>query len=145
MTRNLGITYHLHYRWPAEQHQAETTGLTRQSMRAEQEELARLRRENATLQQEWDFYNVRRRSSRRRRDEIPSDPGVRPRYPIRLMCRALAASPTGYFAWRARPEDPGQWPIETCLPRFASFTTTIVRPMAVPASGGLSAKRAIGT
>ena len=26
------------------------------------------------------------------------------RYPVRLMCRALAVSPAGYDAWRRRPE-----------------------------------------
>src|SRR5574340_385359 len=53
--RNLDIADHLLYRWRAEQQQAENQGHTRQSMRAEQEELARLRRENATLKQERDF------------------------------------------------------------------------------------------
>ena len=55
VARNLGIADHLLYRWRTEQHQAEHQGHTRQSMRAEQEELARLRRENATLKQERDF------------------------------------------------------------------------------------------
>ena len=26
------------------------------------------------------------------------------RYPVRLMCRALAVSPAGYYAWNTRPE-----------------------------------------
>jgi len=55
VARDLGIADHLRYRWRAEQQQAESQGHTRPSMRAEQEELARLRRENATLEQEREF------------------------------------------------------------------------------------------
>jgi len=55
VARNLGIADHLLYRRRAEQHQADRQGHTRPSMHAEQEELARLRRENATLKQERDF------------------------------------------------------------------------------------------
>lgn len=55
VARDLGVADHLLYRWRAEQQQAEGHGQTRQSMRAEQEELARLRRENAVLKQERDF------------------------------------------------------------------------------------------
>jgi transposase len=55
VARDLGVADHLLYRWRAEQQQAESPGHTRQSMRAEQEELARLRRENAVLKQERDF------------------------------------------------------------------------------------------
>ena len=55
VARELGIADHLLYRWRAEQQQAESQGHIRQSMHAEQEELARLRRENATLKQGRDF------------------------------------------------------------------------------------------
>jgi transposase len=55
VARDLGIADHLLYRWRAEPQQAKSQGHTRQSMRAEQEELVRLRRENATLKQERDF------------------------------------------------------------------------------------------
>lgn len=55
VARDLGIADHLLYRWRAEQHQAESQGHTRQSMRAEQGELVRLRRENVILKQERDF------------------------------------------------------------------------------------------
>jgi transposase len=55
VARDLGIADHLLYRWRAEQHQAERHGQTRQSVRPEQAELARLRRENAVLKQERDF------------------------------------------------------------------------------------------
>ncbi len=55
VARDLGVADHLLYRWRAEQQQAESYGHTRQSMRAEHEELTRLRRENAVLKQERDF------------------------------------------------------------------------------------------
>jgi transposase len=55
VARDLGITDHLLYRWRVEQSQAESQGHTRQSMRADQDELVRLRRENVTLKQERDF------------------------------------------------------------------------------------------
>jgi len=55
VARDLGIADHLLYRWRAEQQQAESQGHTRQSARADRAELVRLRRENATLQQERDF------------------------------------------------------------------------------------------
>ena len=43
VARDLGIADHVLYRWRAEQQQAESHGNTRQSMRAEQDGLARLR------------------------------------------------------------------------------------------------------
>ena len=55
VARDLGIANHLLYRWRAEQQQAEERGKTRQDLRAEEAELARLRRENAVLKQERDF------------------------------------------------------------------------------------------
>ncbi|WHZ21192.1 MAG: hypothetical protein OJF47_000304 [Nitrospira sp.] len=55
VARDLGIADHLLYRWRAEQQLAEGRGQTRQSLRAEQVELAWLRRENAILKQERDF------------------------------------------------------------------------------------------
>ncbi len=55
VARDLGIADHLLYRWRAEQQQVESQGHTRQSLRVEQEELVRLRRENAVLKQERDF------------------------------------------------------------------------------------------
>ena len=54
VARDLGMADHLLYRWRAEHQQAEGRGQTRQSLRAEQAELAHLRRENAVLKQERD-------------------------------------------------------------------------------------------
>ena len=55
VARELGIADNLLYRWRGEQQQVESQGRTRQAVRAEQDELTRLRRENETLRQERDF------------------------------------------------------------------------------------------
>jgi transposase len=55
VARDLGIADHLLYRWRVEQRQTDSQGHTRESMRTEQDELVRLRRENVTLTQERDF------------------------------------------------------------------------------------------
>ena len=55
VARELGISDNVLYRWRTEQRQVESQGRTRQSVRAEQEELTRLKRENETLGQERDF------------------------------------------------------------------------------------------
>jgi len=55
VARELGVSDNVLYRWRSEQHQIESQGGTRQSMRAAHDELARLKRENETLRKERDF------------------------------------------------------------------------------------------
>ena len=55
LARELVISDNVLYRWRSEQQQVESQGLTRQAVRAEQDELARLKRENETLKKERDF------------------------------------------------------------------------------------------
>ena len=54
VARELGISDNVLYRWRSEQ-QVEFQARTRQAVRAEQDELTRLRRENETLRKERDF------------------------------------------------------------------------------------------
>jgi len=55
VARELGISDNVLYRWRTEQRHVESQGRTRQSVRAEQDELTRLTRENETLRKERDF------------------------------------------------------------------------------------------
>lgn len=53
--RELGISANILYRWLGEARQAQTQGTTRQALKAEREELVRLRREVDTVKKERDF------------------------------------------------------------------------------------------
>ncbi len=55
VARELGISDNVLYRWRSEQQPVESQGRTRQAVRAEQDELTRLTRENETLRKERDF------------------------------------------------------------------------------------------
>ena len=55
VARALGISDNVRYRWRSEQQQVASQGRTRQAVRAEQEELTRLKRENEMLRKERDF------------------------------------------------------------------------------------------
>jgi transposase len=53
--RELGISANLLYRWSGEERQALSAGTTRAALKAEREELIRLRRELDTVKKERDF------------------------------------------------------------------------------------------
>ncbi len=55
VARELGIADNLLYRWRSEQHSVDSQGRTREAVRAEQDELTRLKRENEILRKERDF------------------------------------------------------------------------------------------
>ena len=54
VARELGILDNVRYRWRSEQHQIESQGRTRQAVRAEQDELTRLKGEYEMLRKEQD-------------------------------------------------------------------------------------------
>ncbi len=55
VARELGISDNVLYRWAGEERQAQSRGSTRQAVRAEAEELARVRRELECVTKERDF------------------------------------------------------------------------------------------
>lgn len=55
VARELGIAANLLYRWRREEHNAKSLGTTRAALKADAEELVRLRREVDTLKKERDF------------------------------------------------------------------------------------------
>ena len=55
VARELGSSDNVRYRWRNEQQQVESQGRTRQAVRAEQDALTRLKRENEMRRKERDF------------------------------------------------------------------------------------------
>lgn len=55
IARELGVNTNMLHRWAREEHVAEIAGNTRSGVKADQEELARLRRELARVTAERDF------------------------------------------------------------------------------------------
>jgi transposase len=55
VARELGVSANLLYRWSGEEHKATSAGTTRAALKADAEELIRLRREVDTLRKERDF------------------------------------------------------------------------------------------
>lgn len=55
VARELGLSANVLYRWSGEEHQAQSAGTTRAALKAEREELVRLRRELDTVRKERDF------------------------------------------------------------------------------------------
>ncbi|WHZ28983.1 MAG: hypothetical protein OJF51_003783 [Nitrospira sp.] len=61
------------------------------------------------------------------------------RYPIRLMCRALAVSPAGHHAWRTRPVSTRSAANQTLLTELHQLhheSHQTSRPMGVHGCGG---------
>lgn len=55
VARELGISANLLYRWNNDEQKAQSVGVTRTTVKADREELVRLRREVDTLRKERDF------------------------------------------------------------------------------------------
>jgi transposase len=55
VARDLGVAANLLYRWQGEEQRARSLGTTRSALKAEHEQLVRLRREVDTLRKERDF------------------------------------------------------------------------------------------
>ena len=69
-------------------------------------EISRLRRENDRLRMERDILKNCGHllgTPEMRFRQIEDQRGV---WPVRVMCDALSVSPSGYYAWRSRPDSP---------------------------------------